>query len=283
MQLINNDQELLAYVPNVFHNVDGEQSLFNKITPWLDTAERSLIADYVGSLDYLDTQARPLAAKAVAHLALAHAVPSLDLVLTPSGFGVVSTNAVAPASKERVERLAQSLLDAADRALSQLVEWLHSSSDWRTSAVGQWYCTTLADSLADVASHRQPGEQLLATLRRVRQHALRFETAAAAYHLGPTLMQRLLTMRTTRADHSSDAALSSVLALMLQAEDAYITANANAAAPPALTQQKVWPYIKPVMLRVLANADLAAIVATDLGSDPTQLEFKNEVQGAYYF
>lgn len=36
-------------------------------------------------------------------------VPSLDLVLTPNGFGIVSNQNVAPASRDRVARLIASL------------------------------------------------------------------------------------------------------------------------------------------------------------------------------
>ena len=65
------------------------------------------------------------------------AVPSLDLVLTPNGFGIVSNQNVAPASRERVSRLIASLETSRDNAIEQLVTYLFRWAEWRDGVL--WY------------------------------------------------------------------------------------------------------------------------------------------------
>lgn len=59
----------------------------------------------------------------------------LDLVLTPTGFGVVSTNQMAPASKQRVDALIGHLRDSALRAHGELLFRLCHVDGW--GATGQ--------------------------------------------------------------------------------------------------------------------------------------------------
>ena len=59
---------------------------------------------------------------------LAEAIPQLDLVLTNNGFGVVSTDHIAPASKERVDRLIQQCIMSAEQSYNMLVTSLAGNS-----------------------------------------------------------------------------------------------------------------------------------------------------------
>lgn len=59
----------------------------------------------------------------------------LDLVLTPTGFGVVSSNQMAPASKQRVDALIGHLRDSALRAHGELLFHLCHVDGW--GATGQ--------------------------------------------------------------------------------------------------------------------------------------------------
>ena len=70
---------------------------------------------------------------AVVAEAMLHAVPQLDLVLTPNGCGVVSNTNIAPASKERVERLLLSLEKMRDDTLAVLLPLLTQEVAWATS------------------------------------------------------------------------------------------------------------------------------------------------------
>lgn len=56
-------------------------------------------------------------ARIVAFDAFRSAIPHLDIILTPNGFGIVNNSNIAPASKERVERLINSLLDNLDNEI----------------------------------------------------------------------------------------------------------------------------------------------------------------------
>lgn len=61
------------------------------------------------------------------------AVPHLDLVLTPTGFGVVSNQNVAPASADRVERLRQQMLRQSMDAYEDVLSILREFEEWHTS------------------------------------------------------------------------------------------------------------------------------------------------------
>ena len=58
-------------------------------------------------------------ARIVAFDAFRNAIPHLDLILTPNGFGIVNNSSIAPASKERVERLIASLLSNRDDEIEE--------------------------------------------------------------------------------------------------------------------------------------------------------------------
>ena len=61
----------------------------------------------------------------------------LDLVLTPTGFGVVSTQQMAPASKQRVDALIGHLRDSALIAHGRLLSALCKVSGWGASEVAK--------------------------------------------------------------------------------------------------------------------------------------------------
>ena len=80
---------------------------------------------------------------AQAHEAMMRAMPSLDLVLTPNGFGIVSNQNVAPASRERVSRLIASLETSRDNAIEQLITYLFRETEWYDSPTRHWFTATL--------------------------------------------------------------------------------------------------------------------------------------------
>ena len=96
-KLINNDDTLRHYLPNVFATVKGEVSLFDKVKVDIDLAENWVIETFVSTKTFNticgyaeDNPIRIITAKLIASEALRRAIPSLDLVLTPNGFGAVS-------------------------------------------------------------------------------------------------------------------------------------------------------------------------------------------------
>ena len=116
MRIITSDNDLRRYLPNAFATVEGEAPFYDKVLPWMEAAERWLLMQFIGDefADALiamedDEPLKMTACSVVAHEALMRAVPSLDLVLTPNGFGIVSNQNVAPASRDLVVRLVNSL------------------------------------------------------------------------------------------------------------------------------------------------------------------------------
>ena len=138
--LIPDNNVLLQFVPNVLKSVQGETLLFDKIAQHLEVAEAWLTTTFLSEavLTELPThnannKLLHYARMAVVAEAMLHAVPQLDLVLTPNGFGVVSNTNIAPASKERVERLLLSLEKMRDDTTSVLLPLLTQETAWATS------------------------------------------------------------------------------------------------------------------------------------------------------
>lgn len=148
--LIPDNNVLLQFVPNVLKSVQGETLLFDKITPHLEVAEAWLTTTFLSEAVLAELPTRDATNKllhyarmAVVAEAMLHAVPQLDLVLTPNGFGVVSNTNIAPASKERVERLLLSLEKMRDDTLSVLLPLLANTEAWATSDPCQYFEQTL--------------------------------------------------------------------------------------------------------------------------------------------
>ena len=135
--LITSDTDLRQYIPNTLVTVSGEQTLFDKLQVELQLSEAWLVRTF-GVVE-----STPTACKVLATDAFLRAVPSLDLVLTPNGFGVVSNNTIAPASKDRVDRLLTSLENSRDFAIDQLLHELLANPDWRSTPQGRFFLATL--------------------------------------------------------------------------------------------------------------------------------------------
>jgi len=136
MELITSNDILREYFPNVLLEVDDELALYDKIKGYLRSAEQWLSANILGSAYVLEGSALNIARRITVDRALAQAIPSLDLVLTPNGLGIVSTESLAPASKERVERLIGSLESSASAHLEILLDMLREDAKWRSSRQG---------------------------------------------------------------------------------------------------------------------------------------------------
>lgn len=148
--LIPNNNVLLQFVPNVLKSVQGETLLFDKIAPHLEVAEAWLTTTFLSEAVLTELPTRDANNKllhytrmAVVAESMLHAVPQLDLVLTPNGFGVVSNTNIAPASKERVERLLLSLKKMRDDTTSVLLPLLTQETSWATSDPCQYWSQML--------------------------------------------------------------------------------------------------------------------------------------------
>ena len=210
-KLKTNDDTLRHYLPNVFATVKGEVSLFDKVKVDIDLAENWVIETFVSTKTFNticgyaeDNPIKIITAKLIASEALRRAIPSLDLVLTPNGFGVVSNQNVAPASKERVDRLIGSLADYRDDCIANLLPLLSRESDWLGSVQASFFGETLFPDLAITDQVKGTGSKWERYLA-LRPMILDIETSLAEEFFSPELMVRLRN-EVLRKTHTADLA-----------------------------------------------------------------------------
>lgn len=154
MKLITTDAQLRAHIPNIIASVKGEVPFIERLALFLDLAE-----DWVKTIftsestfnticGYTDSNnIKILCSRLVVADALRRAIPSLDIVLTPNGFGVVNTSNLAPASKPRVDRLVGSMLAHRDDCIAALLPELVGASKWLASDRANFFGATLFPDL----------------------------------------------------------------------------------------------------------------------------------------
>ena len=86
---------------------DGGEEIYKGIKPYLQPAYWRLKNEL--KVELMNNKCAPYFRRAVYATAAYNALPTLDLVATPNGFGVVSNQNIAPASKERVAAFRESL------------------------------------------------------------------------------------------------------------------------------------------------------------------------------
>ena len=97
-------KEFEKFVPSLR---DGGEEIYKGIKPYLQPAYWRLKNEL--KVELMNNKCAPYFRRAVYATAAYNALPTLDLVATPNGFGVVSNQNIAPASKERVAALRESL------------------------------------------------------------------------------------------------------------------------------------------------------------------------------
>ena len=158
----------LKYLPNTFTTVEGESTLYEKCEDFLIQG-KDLLEEYFISIDMLPPEPTPPAegeqpAQAEPHpydgcldyarrLVCIHAVilaiPSIDLVLTPNGFGIVNSTDVVPASSDRVERLVAMLVKQKNDIMHMLQYKLLQVASWRQS---KWFKLWTQTMFGDISS-----------------------------------------------------------------------------------------------------------------------------------
>lgn len=148
-------ENISATLPNIIQEVEGEKSVYEKLQPYLEEAERWARNTFTGEAVWQlieqrsdsDTTKQVLQ-QVIIHDAFARAIPNLDVILTPNGFGIVSNSNIAPASKERVDRLIDSLLDNRDDDIHQLLVELPKVEGWTVTRQGEYFTATLFPTLS---------------------------------------------------------------------------------------------------------------------------------------
>lgn len=135
--LVSGYTEMKPFLPAI--NMKGAPTVFNDA---LDVAQQNLVEYVIGeSLEAQleqrsndDSRLLKMCQRVISVDAFLRSIPEMDLVLTDAGFGVISNQDVAPASKERIANLTAGLKAKLDEALDRLVSYLISSStysEWR--------------------------------------------------------------------------------------------------------------------------------------------------------
>ena len=136
---------------------------------------------------------QPLLEAYVYKNAAAEAVPSLDLILTDSGFAVVSNQNLAPASRERVAALLNSLRRQASDARDLLIldlcktNWVSSQQCTLLRSTLLW-CPMLARRYGSARNENDPQNDFLLHLPTIEQ-----ASEMATNIIGQPLMDFLIT------------------------------------------------------------------------------------------
>lgn len=197
-KLITTDEQLRSHLPNIIATVKGETPFIERLALFLDLAEDWVVNTFTSVstfntiCGYTDSNPIRIAtARLVVADALRRAIPSLDIVLTPNGFGIVSTNNLAPASKPRIDRLVGSMLAHRDDCIAALLPELPGASKWLASAQADFFGTTLfpdfslVDALASTVGSKW--ERYL----ELRSQVIDLEASFSEEWLSPELMSAL--------------------------------------------------------------------------------------------
>lgn len=237
MKLITSEEILRKYIPNVLASVKGEVPLIDKLTPFLDLAEEWLSHTFTSeaTLDtivgYPDSSVIKIyACKVVVCEAFKNAVPSLDLVLTPNGFGIVNNSNVVPASKERVNRLIDSLEAERVNAIRLLLSSLPGDATWITSNQCEYFSATMFPNL-DICDYLGVAHQQWKKYQEVRATLLEIEQHIATQFLG---QEQFDVFRKEAMSPSSTSYLMKYVIRSLRAYEAQVLKNKLSTPEPTV-------------------------------------------------
>lgn len=190
--VVINDTDLKQFVPNVLAEVQGETSLYEKCLPYINAAKywvfRFIVPENV--YDEVSEDMKAIVKRIVVIHAFHNAVPSLDLVLTPNGFGVVSNQNIAPASRDRVQALRDSLIISRDECINTLWQLLRGNDTFCKSGIGVSLQMTL---FQDLSFSLEIGEKVISydTWVQNRKKIIKFEDHIADHAVSHQLMNLL--------------------------------------------------------------------------------------------
>lgn len=256
-------------IPNTLLEVEGETPIAVKLAPWIQSAKVWIESEYLGPDDFLCPTDNVRAIRIVVLKAFADAIPSLDLVVTPTGFGVVSTDSMAPASKERIERLLESLRSKVDIELRLLLEVCHQYEEWRSSDRGKYFCSTFLSFLRDYSGTS------FDSYDDMRSKAMYVESLMAEEYLGKSMMDRLRdeynSRKPSEAQYLGDFVHSAIKEIIYRP------------LPKDPIKAVVWFYCRQIIERLHNFPEYFEIWKAEMGHRFNQLPFKNDIKGSYYF
>lgn len=257
------------YIPNVLTEVEGEKPLAEKLAPFIESAKLWLETEYLGPDDFLSDSHNEFAQKIIVKKAFADAVPSLDLIITPNGMAVINTDNMAPASKERVERLVASLRDYVRVNVSLLLDFCHSYEAWRMSEIGRYFCGSFINSPKDCDD-----AHLDISFEEARRRAIMFESALAERYIGRE------TMNAIRTDFNSCViSQSHPLVTLIRSILVYVIAPDKF----FVNQNHVWHAARPVLNELNYHPKYKDLWESEMGGNFKTAGFINNVKGGFFF
>lgn len=197
-KLVTTDAQLRSHLPNIIASVKGETSFIERLALFLDLAEDWVRTTFTSEstfntiCGYTDTNnIKILCSRLVVADALRRAIPSLDIVLTPNGFGVVNTSNLAPASKPRVDRLVGSMLAHRDDCIAALLPGLVGASKWLTSSQADFFGATLFPDFSLIEATAPIQGSKWERYLELRSQVIDLEASLAEEWLSPELMSAL--------------------------------------------------------------------------------------------
>lgn len=206
MKLITTDEQLRSHLPNIIASVKGEVPFIKRLALFLDLAEDWVKTTFTSEstfntiCGYTDSNnIKILCSRLVVADALRRAIPSLDIVLTPNGFGVVNTSNLAPASKPRVDRLIGSMFAHRDDCIAALLPEIVGASKWLASDRADFFGATLFPDLGIVDAVGGATGSKWDRYLELRPQVIDLEASLAEEWLSPELMAALRS-ETLRGD-----------------------------------------------------------------------------------
>ena len=127
--------------------------VFDMLQPHLEVTEQNLKSELFGTFDYASVEGlESIAIRLVCLRTYYEQIPHLDLVLTPTGFGVVSNENVVPASADRVKELRKQVKAAYDDAYDDAILAM-LGTDWVKSVSGRIQTNSIYNTAHDLRSY----------------------------------------------------------------------------------------------------------------------------------
>ena len=124
---------------NVITATTKNNDVFDMLLPFIEETAEEICENVLGEVGMAaldsDVKLLSLTQRVICRKAFGENISSLDLVLTATGFGIVSTQDTAPASKQRVAALKTQVERQYLESNDKLLVYLSTISDWGHSSV----------------------------------------------------------------------------------------------------------------------------------------------------
>ncbi len=260
------------YIPNVLTEVEGETPVALKLMPFIDSAKQWIEREYLGPDDFLSDAHNELAMRIVVLKAFADAIPALDLIVTPTGMAVVNTDNMAPASKERVERLIDSLNTRIARSIPILLDFCRTYEVWRQSERGQYFSSTFLNYPTEC--YGIPALKKLSYCE-LRLRAIVIEQELADRYLGHTFMDKLRSDYSARVIDRTHTLVSLIISSVLS----FISDDGHEFSTP----NRLWHAARRVINSMVSYPEFKQLWESEMGDRFNNAGFVNNIKGAFYF